>query len=341
MRVLLTGATGFVGAHVVRELDARGHHVRALVRDAKKADALKPHLAEIVVGDLSATQALAVACSGVDAVVHLAGATKAVRSDDFSRVNVLGAAMAAGAFRTASRGRGRFVLVSSLAAAGPSTPDRPRTEEDPPSPVSRYGASKLAGERAAARTLEGSGVELAVVRPPIVYGEGDRDVLLAFRQVAGGWFLAVGGAAALAKRYSIVHAADLAKGIALALESPRAAGRAFFLPGPDDATFGELLAGIERVVGRRARRVPCATPIAWPSAWLVETWMRARRRPSFVSLDKLREACAPSWTCDGGLARRELGYAPTIDLASGLERTCAWYRAERWLPPAPIAVRAN
>src|SRR5262245_31182216 len=204
MRVLVTGATGFVGAHVARELDARGHAVRALVRDPARAEAVKAHLTELVRGDLADPETLAVACGGVDAVVHVAGLTKAARDADFTRVNVHGAAMIAGAFRQASRGRGRFVLVSSLAAAGPSPPERARREDEAPAPVSHYGASKLAGDRAVAMTLAGSEVELAVVRPPIVYGEGDRDVLLAFRQVAGGWFLAVGGRAALAKRYSIV-----------------------------------------------------------------------------------------------------------------------------------------
>ena len=331
MRVLVTGATGFVGAHVARELDARGHAVRAFVRDPARAEAVKAHLTELVRGDLADPETLAVACGGVDAVVHVAGLTKAARDDDFTRVNVHGAAMIAGAFRQASRGRGRFVLVSSLAAAGPSPPERARREDEAPAPVSLYGASKLAGERAVAMTLAGSEVELAVVRPPIVYGEGDRDVLLAFRQVAGGWFLAVGGRAALAKRYSIVHVADLAKGIALALEAPRAAGATCFLPGPDDPAFDELLAAIERALGKRARRVPVPYALAAPGAWLAHASARLRGRASFASVDKLREARASSWRCDGALARERLGYAPSIALDEGIARTAAWYRAQGWL----------
>src|SRR6266702_5648749 len=220
MKVLVTGSTGFIGQHVCRALLARGHAVRALARNPAAAATLAAAGAEVVKGDVCRPATLPAAVDGCAAVVHLAGSVKALGRAAFFAVHTGGTRHLADA--AVAAGAARFLLVSSLAAAGPSTLARPRTEDDPPAPVSAYGESKLAAEavlRDLAFRLEGT-----VMSPPIVYGPGDREVLPPLLAMARAGIIVKAGFAE--KRYSVVHAEDLALGIALALERGRRLGPA-------------------------------------------------------------------------------------------------------------------
>ncbi|MBI3819877.1 MAG: NAD-dependent epimerase/dehydratase family protein [Planctomycetes bacterium] len=326
MRILVTGATGFVGGPTLRALQREGHQIRALVRDRSRAQTLLSRADEVVDGELRDPASLARACAGIDAVVHVAGLTKALRSEDFDAVNVRGTKHLCEAARDA--GVGRFVLISSLAAAGASAPGSPRTPDAPPFPVSAYGRSKLGGERSAAAILTNTSVKLTILRPPIVYGEGDPDLLVVFQQCRRGVLPVVGGAKSLQITYSLVHVDDLARGIAQAASAGAACGNVYSLPGPRDATLLQIIQGVESAVGRRARRIPLPFALAKPAAWLAQTSLRAAGRASIVNLDKLREMEAGDWTCSGESARRDFQYSPAIDLEAGLARQAQWARAK-------------
>src|SRR5262249_1424615 len=149
----VTGASGFVGRHAAFELARSGHSVRCLVRPATAADELAAQGVEVVRGDVQDQHSLDAAADGCDAVLHVAGLIAARSFTQMRRVNVEGVARLALACARARPSPARFVLVSSLAAAGPSRGGRAVREDDAPRPVSRYGLSKLQGERAAARSL--------------------------------------------------------------------------------------------------------------------------------------------------------------------------------------------
>ena len=326
VRVLVTGATGFIGAALAEGLVARGDRVRALVRATSRTAALERLGVELARGDVCDPSTLGTAVDGCDVVVHLAGAVKAIRSREFFLANGEGTLHVAEACARAARPP-RLVYVSSLAAAGPASGGRPRSEDDPPAPVSRYGESKLAGERAV-RALAGQ-LEACIVRPPIVYGPRDSELMPQLLRMAR---LGVVVRAGPEKRYSLVHVSDLCDGIVAVVDRGRSVGRdgsggTYFLDDGESHSWDEIALAACSAAGRRARvvRVPELT-----SALLVggATLVAAlTRKASILSFDKLREMREPTWTCTSERARRELGYAPRFPLAEGMANAVAWFRA--------------
>lgn len=340
-RVLVTGATGFIGPHVVDRLERAGAEVACLVRPSSRRDALSPFSVEFRTGDVTDPASLDAALDQIDIVLHLAGLTKAFRPDDYRRVNAEGCSRLAQACarRTSPP---TLILVSSLAAAGPAPSDRPRTEHDQPQPISHYGRSKRSGELAAAEFA--GHVPLSVVRPPIVFGAGDRDFLRLMRPIARfGWHPVPGVSAS---RYSLIHAADLAEAIWLsAVRGARLARDPqsdphvgyYFVAHPEHPTYVELGHRIAQAVGRerlRVLRAPAAA--AWLAGGVSEIWSRLRGQPAILNWDKAREALAGSWTCDPSRAMNELGFQPAHSLDERLAQTAAWYIDRGWLP-APTA----
>jgi dihydroflavonol-4-reductase len=325
VRWLVTGATGFIGLTLAERLVARGEAVRALVRDAGRARELAGMGAEVVRGDVSRPETLPEAVAGVDVVVHLAGLVKAVTPQELFAVNARGTrdlAMAA-----AAAGRPRFLLVSSLAAAGPSAPGRPRTEDQAPAPVSDYGRSKLAAEEAL-RPLAGE-LHATVIRPPLVYGPRDREFLPALFRMARARLVVKAGFGE--KRYSIVHVDDL---VDLILD---AAGRGHRLErrGTEGIYFGddgvehtwEGLAGAALgALGRRGLVLPLPEAVSWVAAGASTAAARLTGRAAILSLDKMLEIREAAWTCSSQRARRELGWRPRHSLVDGMRQSVKWYR---------------
>lgn len=325
--MLLTGATGFVGAAAARHLLREGHALDLLVRDPAR---LAPDLAcagqvRILRGSLQALPGPAALAAEIDAVVHLAGLVDARRPRQFHEVNAAGAARLAAAVALAAPAA-RWVQVSSLAATGPGYDV---ADDDPPHPVSRYGASKLAGEAAVAAA---GFPQRIVLRPPAVYGPGDRAFLPIFRDIARGRRVVLPRPAPA--RLSLIHVEDLAAALAAALAAPlaRAGGRSFHVAGSEQPSLAEFLALAGEAVGRAPRvlRVPAA--VGWALAAAVTPLRLATGRPAFLSIDKMRELTAEAWCCRSDGARAVLDWSPAHPLAEGLAQTVRHWRAAGFLP---------
>jgi nucleoside-diphosphate-sugar epimerase len=322
--ILVTGGTGFIGGHLVERLVAAQRcPVRCLVRRPATAGNL-PRGVELAHGDLESGAGLTEALRGVDTVIHLAGVTKARTAADYDRGN----AVATANLLRAAGDVARLVHVSSLAAAGPSTADRPLTEADEPRPVSHYGRSKLAGEEAVRNSpLRGRTV---IVRPPVVYGPRDRDVYQVIRTVARGWMAQIGTAP---RRFSHVYVGDLVDGLIAAADraSAGAGGRIFYLANSAPVSWEEFGSLAARLMGRKLRTVAIPESAAYVLGLCAEWWTRLSRKPGILSRDKVREACCAGWVCDPGRARRELGFCASTGLEDGLRRTLDWYKEAGWL----------
>ena len=326
MNVFVTGGTGFVGAHLVKALCARGDRVTALVRRPALAQRLgwDPDV-RMVQGDLDNEAALHEGCAGADVVYHVAGKIAARSPADFMATNRDGTANVLEAARDG--GARRLLFVSSLAVAGPTTPGHPIDESRPPAPVTAYGQSKLAAEV----LVHGMGTSLpwTIVRPPVVYGEWDRGTLKIFQLARRGVVPVFGDGS---QELSVIHAEDLARALIAAAASPAAAGRVYFAAHPQVTTSRMLVVAAARALGRAAPRiVPVPPLIARGVLWTVGTLANLAGRATLLSADKSNEYLAPAWTCRSDALTRDTAWRAQIDLETGLRRAANWYREVGWL----------
>ncbi len=325
MRVLLTGANGFVGSHVLDHLVRQAIPTAVLLRPTARRHLIQPSLArvEVRLGSITEPATLPSALADVTHVIHCAGRTKALRVSEFYETNEAGTRHL---LEAANRvGLDRFVFVSSLAAAGPVAADVPTGEDDPPAPVSHYGRSKLAGEQVVRRQ---SRVPFVILRPPGVYGPRDADFLQLFKAVRAHIRPQFGGGR---QRLSLVYVEDFAALAVRALEDPRVEGRTYNVASDEVVTAGELARTVAEAMGTWT--VPLALP-TW-GLWFIcltqEAWSQLRGRPGILSREKYREARAAGWVCDVRRLRTELGFTCPTGLREGVARTLAWYREQGWL----------
>jgi nucleoside-diphosphate-sugar epimerase len=327
VNVFVTGGTGFVGAHLVKALRARGDSVTALVR--------RPALAErlgwgsdvrLLRGDLDDETALREGCAGADVVYHVAGQIAAKSAAEFMSTNRDGTANVLEAARDG--GARRMLFVSSLAVAGPTSPGHPIDETRAPAPVTDYGRSKLAAEvlvRAMPATLPWT-----IVRPPVVYGEWDRGTLKIFQLAARGVAPVFGDGS---QELSVIHAEDLARALMAAATAPAAVGRVYFAAHPAVTTSRALVLTAGRALGRaRAPRIlPVPPLVARGVLWAAGTLAHLAGRASLLSADKANEFLAPAWTCRSDALTRDTGWHALVALDDGMRRTANWYREVGWL----------
>lgn len=331
--VLVTGASGFIGPSLVAALRAAGHNVSCLVRPASAVNRLTPHGVRLVQGDVLAAESLTSAVAQVDCVYHLAGRTHAWSRQQFDEANRHGTANLAEACARRENPP-TLVVVSSLAAAGPASAVQPKREQDPDDPVSHYGHSKLAGEQAA-RKFSGE-MPVSIVRPPVVFGPGDRDGLVMFRSIRRLGLHVVPRGHELP--LSLVSSPDLATALLLVgergerLQTTGDKGLGIYnVADPQVVSYADLGRLAAAAIERRVKIFPVRKwAFAVGASW-GEVTGRMRRKPALVSFDKLREVSAVGWVCSTEKIQTHLGFAPAMSLAERYRETVAWYRAEGWL----------
>jgi nucleoside-diphosphate-sugar epimerase len=323
MLALVTGGQGFIGSHLCGRLLAAGHRVRVLARPGSDAGNLAGLEVDYVRGDLTAGD-LTAAVAGVDWVFHLAGALKGFGPEPLLRVNRDGTRRLVQAVQAAAPGLRRFILVSSLAAAGPSPGGlAPRLESDPPCPLTWYGQSKLAAEQ----EVLAAHLPSVILRPPVVFGPRDKDVFTYF-QIARRGLLPIPGRAE--RHYSLIYAPDLADGILRAAQVPAAPGEVFNLTGAA-VTWLELGRRIAQALGRPGRVLHLPEGVIRLAGRGADLAARVQGSPQIFSSQKVLEMLAPAWVASGDKAQRLLGWTAPTPLDQALADTVRWYRDHGWL----------
>ena len=358
MRVLVTGASGYLGGATIDALLAAGCDVRALVRGTSDTSALDRRIASGSAVELAKASllprtddersALHQAVAGVDVVAHLAGGGRVRKMADFVTNNVettraLCDAITAVQERAPGVAPKRVVFVSSMAARGP-TPSveggtalsaeggpalgdvhrRPRGARPADTPITAYGRAKLQAEGLVTAL---PGAQAVILRPPGIYGPGDDRLLPLFRAAKRGWIpLPAPGETA-----SFVYIDDCAQAICDAVVRPWVAAIPYYVEDGAVHATEALAQRIAGAVGTSARIVRVPLPVLRLAATLSEGVAKLRGTPLLLTRDKVRDLAQPHWTCDAAAFRADYGWTPRTDIHEGLQRAAADYRSRGWL----------
>lgn len=324
--VLVTGANGFVGSHLVEALLQQGYRVRCMVRRSSDLTFIRDLPVEWAYADMEDPGSLSQACQSVDAVCHCAGLTGAPDEETFLRVNARATEALGRACIEANPNLQRFVFVSSQAACGPSQKaDQPVDELCQPQPITWYGKSKLAAEQAIQAMTER--LPWTIVRPCPVFGPRDRDFYIYFDLVKRGINLQLGREE---RWVNLIYVRDLANLILRVLEVPAAVGQIYFGCGQAHS-YAELAETIAKALDKRPLRITAPEAILGPLASFSRIQGRVTGQPARLNDQWILGMKQRYWICSREKARRELGFETRYDLETAIRETAIWYQDSGWL----------
>ncbi len=327
MRVLVTGASGFLGSWIAEVLTKDKHQVRALVRKTSNTTFLeKLGGVELVYGSVEDAPSVNNAMADVDAVVHSAGLVKARSVTEFQEVNVQGTVNLLDAAEKRGAALKRFVHVSSLEACGPSRDGTPVnvTQEEP---CTTYGRSKLAAERAVIARKDK--LPVTILRPGAIFGPRDAEILEAFKTVHRGLLPTIAGGTALGV---FIHASDCARACVDAIAADVPSGSVYFIvddTGP--VTQRAFLEMVEAALDKRALlRISLPKSVLKQVAFGVQAFGKLTNKAVMLTPEKAN-MLLQHFVCDSSEAQRALGWKPQTKLREGLRETATWYKQAGWL----------
>lgn len=335
MRILITGASGFIGGFLVEEALRRGYETWAGVRSTSSRAHLRDGRIRFIDLRYDDPEALTAQIAEFarehgawDYVVHNAGLTKTLDKRAFFRVNAEHTRHLVDALSAAGCPPRKFILMSSLSAYGQGDERtfRPIRLDDPMRPDTAYGKSKMEAERI---VRERAAFPYVILRPTGVYGPGERDYYLEMRSVKAGFDFVAGR---VPQRITFIYVKDLARVVFLALEKEEIRNRHYFVADGDVYTDEEFARMVQRILGKRhvwRARVPLW--IVRIACQVCEAFARLTGRPTTLNTDKYRILRQRNWICDVGPLREDLGFEPAYTLRAGLEESIAWYKKEGWL----------
>jgi len=314
-RLLITGANGFVGSHLVRIALQNNYEIIAAVRKSSNLDLLKDLKVTYIYPDYFNQKNLVdlLKENGVTHIAHVAGSTRAKSQDAYNKANVEISVNLANAALQANPDLKKFVFISSLAATGASVNGEMITEETAPNPLTFYGKSKRLAEQELTKIPS---LPLIALRPTAVYGEGDKDFLMMIRMIKKGWEAYIGKAS---QTLSFIYADDLCNAVIQSLESEKS-GEAYILSDGNNYTRYAFADIVKKILHKKTLKMQVPLKLVATIAELLE---KTNAKTSILNKDKLQELTA-NWQCSIAKAKQDLGYSPQYNLETGLQKTIAW-----------------
>lgn len=328
-KVLITGASGFVGSFLVAEFLERGYEVHAAVRASSDRVWLQDKRIKFLLIDFEQPEHLQrqLATEQFDYIIHNAGVTKADHKDLFFRVNSSYTQRLAEVSLSVEKKTDKFIFVSSLAAYGPA--DQLGGEEvketDTPNPITTYGESKLAAERALKAMTE---LPYIIVRPTAVYGPREKDILSFFSLVNRGIEPYVGFSK---QQLTFIYVKDLVRAIADLTIKKGLQRKAYFISDGNIYSAQELGRFSKQYLGKKTLKFNVPLGLVRLIAQISESLGKVSGKSSPLNLEKVRELESLNWKCDIRTLKEDIGFQPDFNLESGLRETIKWYQQHNWL----------
>lgn len=323
---VVTGASGFVGSHLVDKLIEEGHHVKCILRKSSSLRWLKNKPVEIINSGLFDKEALKIVLKDADYLFHVAGVVKAKTNEEYYQGNVETTKVLLDVVSEVNPSIKRIVIVSSQTACGPSIDGVPCTEDTKEHPITRYGKSKLAQEQMAKSYM--NRLPISIIRAVAVYGPRDTEIYLVFKTYKQGFLGLIGFNK---KLVNIIHVTDLVNGIYSAAITAKAIGQTYFIGSQEYYDWIQIGNAISRSMGKKALTVRVPHLIVFFVAAIAQFFALFSSKAATFNIEKARDFVQQYWICDVSKAVNELGFRQNISLEDGMKETVAWYREMKWL----------
>jgi nucleoside-diphosphate-sugar epimerase len=319
-KVLVTGATGFIGTHLVRRLVRDGHQVVALVRDPAKATGFPTTNVELIRGDLSIFEDDRTVLPRCDTVVHLAGVVAADDVADYHAVNFVAVKHLVACLERQAWTPRRLLFASSLAAAGPSPSGVHKSETDPCEPIEPYGRSKLEAER----FLQTAPFPTTTFRPAVVFGAGDPATVTLFRMAKRGIGFRTAGPAS---PISFIDVDDLVEAIVRLLDDTSQAHHTYFVSHPQAMDTPTMWKTLGKVMDRRVAVIPIPRPVLYATMIAMTALAKRFKFKNQLDIKQYEQITAPPFVCSSAALQRDLAWHPAYDLEASIARAAEGFRS--------------
>jgi len=328
-RVLITGASGFIGYHLIEAAQKAGLEVHAAVRRSSNVNHLKKFNPVFVYPALSDKDALKQLLKegNYSYIIHAAGATRAKNTQIYNVINADYTRLLAEAALEADIPLKRFVFMSSLAALGPLpyAEEQPITEHSLPLPITSYGKSKLLAEKMLEELID---LPLTTIRPTAVYGPREKDLFILFKTLNQGLDAYIGKNP---QRLSFVYVKDLAEVTVAALLKDQNERQVYNISDGFAYDRYALANAFKEASGKKPQRIHLPVGVLKLAANIMELGATFSSVAPVVNREKVKELTAPNWFCSIEAAQRDLQYQPHYNLNKGIAETWQWYKANDWI----------
>lgn len=322
----ITGATGFIGSHLVEELLKKNYSVKCLVRKSSSTKWLDGKNVELVYGDLFDKEFLSEVLKDVDYVYHVGGVTFAKKKEEFYRGNVEATKSLLESCIKFKPDIKKFIHVSSQACVGPSFDGKPIDETRDYFPLTTYGKSKMEAEKLVKSYFDK--LNCTIVRPPAVYGPRDYAIFEYFKSMSHGLQPMIGFEN---KLISLIHAIDLVRGFILAGESDKSSSQIYFISSEKFYNWRDVGEITKQILGRRTLRLVIPHFAVKTVAFFSEVFGVFSKKPVILNREKARELTQAYWICSVEKAKREFGFSENFTLEEGFRNTIEWYKKYGWI----------
>ncbi|HOV92027.1 MAG TPA: NAD-dependent epimerase/dehydratase family protein [Candidatus Kapabacteria bacterium] len=328
MKVLVTGATGFIGSHLVDKLLEKNYSVIATIRKTSSLQWLINKPIQLVEASLNDKSQLLEIVKDVDYVYNVAGVIAAKSYEDFLKANKDGAKNLIESVYEVNPNIKRFIHISSQAAAGPATSlDKPVKESDQCHPITSYGKSKKESEDVVLSFKDK--LPVTIVRPPSVYGPRDPAIRDIFRIGKMG----LGPLMGFNDKYvSLIHCDDLVRGIIMAGESEKAKGEVYFITSKEFYNWPQIMDVLKQALGKKFFiKIRFPHPLVLAAGSISEFFGNFSKKPPVFDKEKAIDFIQDYWICSPEKAKNDIGFESQIDLQSGFNETAKWYIENKWI----------